>query len=96
MLFVPDPLLGQPNRGLIFVLSSITSLTKSSFPMKSPAMMLMQSFCGPGYCFLTQIFKHGRLRSVIVFNDPNGCTRIYPKFSVRLMPATKNVSETKH
>lgn len=95
MVFVPAALLWQSNGGLIFVLSSITSLTKSSFPMKSPAMMLIHSFCAPGYCFLTQIFKHGRLRSVISFSDPNGCKRMYLKFSVRLMPATKNFSERK-
>lgn len=92
MLFVPAALLWQSNGGLIFVLSSITSLTKSSFPMKSPAMMLIHSFCAPGYCCLTQIFKHGRLRSVMSFSDPNGCKRMYLKFSVRLMPATKNFS----
>lgn len=95
MLFVPAPLLWQCNRGLIFVLSSITSLTKSLFPMKSPAIMLIHSFFGPGYCCFIQIFKHGRLRSVIFFSDPNGCRRIYLKFSVRLIPATKNFPETK-
>lgn len=75
------------------MLSSITSLTKSLFPMKSPAMMLIHFFFGPGYCCFIQIFKHGRLWSVIFFNDPNGCTRIYLKFSVRLIPATKNFPE---